>query len=140
MRRKIDECRKAFPEQVAKLESLIRMLYEMEDQIKDLDDVARLARRQSLSRHVLDLIAEYLDSEAMQSPSVLPKSKLGLAAGYVRRHWNALNRFTEDASIPIDNNDCEQLMKRITKMERSQLRRWRLPADSSPVSRVYTIG
>ncbi len=36
------------------------MLYEVEDQIKDLDDAERLARRQSLSRHVLDLIAEYL--------------------------------------------------------------------------------
>lgn len=42
-RRKIDECRSAFPVQVAKLESLIRMLYEVEDQIKDLDDAERLA-------------------------------------------------------------------------------------------------
>jgi transposase len=110
-RRKIDECRSAFPVQVAKLESLIRMLYEVEDQIKDLDDTERLARRQSLSRHVLDLLAEYLDSETMQSPLVLPKSNLGGAAAYVRRHWEALCRFTEDATIPLDNNDCEQLMK-----------------------------
>jgi transposase len=112
-RRKIDECRKAFPKQVAKLESLIGMLYDVEDQIKELDDAERLARRQSLSRYVLDLIAEYLDSDAMQSPTVLPKSNLGKAAAYVRRHWEALNRFTEDASIPIDNNDCEQLMRRV---------------------------
>ena len=112
-RRKIDECRKAFPRQVAKLESLIGMLYDVEDQIKELDDAERLARRQSLSRHVLGLIAEYLDSDAMQSPTVLPKSNLGKAAAYVRRHWEALNRFTDDASIPIDNNDCEQLMRRV---------------------------
>lgn len=112
-RRKIDECRSAFPEQVAKLESLIRMLYDVEAQIKELDDAERLARRQSLSCHVLNLIMEYLDSEAMQSPSVLPKSNLGLAAAYVRRHWDALCRFTKDATIPIDNNDCEQLMKRV---------------------------
>ena len=62
-RRKIDECRGAFPIQVAKLESLIRMLYDIEEQIKDLDDVSRLARRQSLSRHILGLIEEYLDSD-----------------------------------------------------------------------------
>ena len=55
-RRKIDECRSAFPIQVAKLESLIRMLYDIEDQIRDLDDAERHARRQSLSRRVLDLI------------------------------------------------------------------------------------
>jgi hypothetical protein len=42
---------------------------------------------------------------------VLPKSNLGQAAAYVRRHWEALNRFAADARIPIDNNDCEQLMK-----------------------------
>ena len=34
-RRKIDECRCAFPVQVAKLDSLIRMLYDVEDQTKD---------------------------------------------------------------------------------------------------------
>lgn len=112
-RRKIDECRGAFPIQVAKLESLIGMLYDVEDQIKTLDEPERLARRQSLSRHVLGLIEQYLASEAMSSPAVLPKSNLGQAAAYVRRHWEALSRYTEDASIPIDNNDCEQLMKRV---------------------------
>ena len=110
-RRKIDECRSAFPLQVAKLESLIRMLYDIEDQIREASDTDRLSRRQSLSRHVLGLIDDYLSSEPMQSPLVLPKSNLGKAAAYVRRHWEALNRFTTDATIPIDNNDCEQLMK-----------------------------
>ncbi|PAY20987.1 hypothetical protein CKO51_02760 [Rhodopirellula sp. SM50] len=59
------------------------------------------------------MIAEYLDSESIQSPSVLAKNNLGVATGYVRRHWEALRRFTEDATIPIDNNDCEQLMRRV---------------------------
>ncbi len=112
-RRKIDECRGAFPIQVAKLETLIRMLYEVEDQIKSLSDSERLARRESLSRHVLGLIEQYLNSEAMSQRHVLPKSNLGQAAAYVRRHWEALGRFVEDASIPLDNNDCEQLMKRV---------------------------
>jgi hypothetical protein len=62
---------------------------------------------------VLGLINDYLSSEAMSSPSVLPKSNLGQGAAYVRRHWEALNRFTEDVSIPLDNNNCEQLMKRV---------------------------
>jgi hypothetical protein len=96
---------------VAKLESLIGMLYDVEDQLKTLDEPERLARRQSLSRHVLGLFEQYLASEAMSVPAVLPKSNLGQAAAYVRRHWAALSRFIEDPSIPIDNNDCEQLMK-----------------------------
>lgn len=89
------------------------MLYDMEDQIKTLDESERLARRQSVSRHVLNLIEQYLASDAMSSPAVLPKSNLGQAAAYVRRHWSALCRFIDDPSIPIDNNDCEQLMKRV---------------------------
>ena len=111
--RKIDECRGAFPIQVAKLESLIRMLYDVEDQIREASDQERLARRGSLSRHVLGLIEAYLRSDAMSSSQVLPKSNLGIAASYVRRHWTALSRFVDDATIPIDNNDCEQLMKRV---------------------------
>ena len=99
--------------QVAKLESLIRMLYDVEDQIRSLGEAERLARRQSLSRHVLGLIERYLASEAMSFPVVLPKSNLGQAAAYGRCHWEALVRYTEDASIPIDNNDCEHLMKRV---------------------------
>ncbi len=65
------------------------MLYDVEDQIREVNDAERLARRQSLSRHVLDLIDGYLSSDAMSSTQVLPKSNLGIAAAYVRRHWTA---------------------------------------------------
>ena len=116
------------------------MLYEVEDQIKDLDDGERLARRQSLSRHVLDLIAEYLDSEAMQSPRVLPKSNLGGAAGYVRRHWTALCRFTEDATIPIDNNDCEQLMKRVATGRKNWMFKGSVAAGERAANLMTIIG
>lgn len=139
-RRKIDECRSAFPIQVARLESLIRMLYDVEDQIKELDDSERLARRQSLSRHVLNLIAEYLDSEAMSSPQVLPKSNLGQAAWYVRRHWTALCRFTEDASVPIDNNDCEQLMKRVATGRKNWMFKGSVAAGDRAANLLTIVG
>jgi len=139
-RRKIDECRGAFPIQVAKLESLIGMLYDVEDQIKDLDEVERYQRRQSLSRHLLGLIDEYLSSDAMSSPTVLPKSNLGQASAYVRRHWEALNRFTEDASIPIDNNDCEQLMKRVATGRKNWLFKGSLGAGERAANLMTIIG
>lgn len=139
-RRKIDECRRSFPTQVAKLESLIRMLYDVEDQIKGLDDAARLSRRQSLSRHVLGLIDDYLRSDAMQSPSVLPKSDLGKAAAYVRRHWEALIRFTEDARLPLDNNDCEQLMKRVATGRKNWLFKGSLAAGERASNLLTIIG
>ena len=139
-RRKIDECRSAFPIQVAKLESMIRMLYDIEDQIKTLDDSERLARRQSLSRHVLGLIEQYLESDAMSTQHVLPKSNLGLAAAYVRRHWEALSRFTEDASIPIDNNDCEQLMKRVATGRKNWMFKGSVAAGERAANLMTIIG
>lgn len=139
-RRKIDECRSAFPNQVAKLESLIRMLYEVEDQIKDLDDADRLARRRSLSRHVLDQIESYLGSAAMSSPQVLPKSNLGGAAAYVGNHWSALNRFVDDASIPLDNNDCEQLMKRVATGRKNWLFKGSVSAGERAANLMTIIG
>ncbi len=62
---------------------------------------------------MLGLIEEYLGSDVMSVRQVLPKSNLGIGAAYVRRHWESPMRFVEDESIPIDNNDCEQLMKRM---------------------------
>jgi hypothetical protein len=139
-RRKIDECRSAFPIQVAQLESLIRMLYDVEDQIKTLGDSERLSRRQSLSRHVLGLIEQYLESDAMSKLKVLPKSNLGLAAGYVRRHWEALNRFTEDSTIPIDNNDCEQLMKRVAVGRKNWLFKGSVAAGERAANLMTIVG
>ncbi len=88
------------------------MLYDIESQIKDFDDESKLARRQSLLRHVLDQIDVYLSSEEILFPKVLPKGNLGIAAKYVRRHWTALTEFIDDVGIPLDNSECEQLMKR----------------------------
>jgi len=139
-RRKIDECRSTHPLQVAKLESLIRMLYDIEDSIRDLDDEQRLARRQSLSRHVLDLIEEYLDSDAMARDAVLPKSGLGKAVAYLRRHWDALCRFIEDPTIPIDNNDCEQLMKRVATGRKNWLFKGSVAAGERAANLMTIIG
>ena len=139
-RRKIDECRNAFPIQVSRLESLIRTLFDVEDQIKELGDAERLARRQTLSRQVLNRIAEYLASEAMAPPRVLPKSNLGKAAAYVRRHWEALCRFTEDASVPIDNNDCEQLMKRVATGRKNWLFKGSVAAGERAANLLTIVG
>ena len=139
-RRKIDECRSAFPNQVAKLESLIGMLYDVEEQIKTLDDAGRLKRRQSLSGHVLGLIEEYLASKALSAPEVLPKSNLGQAAAYVRRHWKALRQFIDDPSIPIDNNDCEQLMKRVATGRKNWMFKGSVAAGDRAANLMTIVG
>lgn len=139
-RRKIDECRKAFPLQVARIDSLIGALYDVEDQLKGQEDAERLSRRQSLSRSILAKLEAYLSSEAMASPTVLPKSNLGEAAAYIRRHWAALNRFTEDATVPIDNNDCEQLMRRVATGRKNWLFKGSLAAGERAANLMTIVG
>jgi hypothetical protein len=44
---------------------------------------------------------------------VLPKSELRKALNYLSNHWTELTRYLSDATLSIDNNECEQLMKQV---------------------------
>ena len=76
----------------------------------------------------------------MASPTVLPKSNLGKAAAYICRHWAALNRFTEDAAVPLDNNNCENLMKRVATGRKNWLFKGSLAAGERAANLMTIIG
>jgi hypothetical protein len=44
---------------------------------------------------------------------VLPKSELRKALNYLSTHWTELTRYLSDATLSMDNNECEQLMKQV---------------------------
>ncbi|MBP87935.1 MAG: hypothetical protein CMJ64_14630 [Planctomycetaceae bacterium] len=44
---------------------------------------------------------------------ILPKSDFAKALQYIRNHFDELKRYLDDALIPIDNNETEQLMKQV---------------------------
>jgi len=44
---------------------------------------------------------------------ILPKSDFAQALQYIRNHFTELQRYLDDASLPIDNNETEQLMKQV---------------------------
>ena len=69
-----------------------------------------------------------------------PRAIWGTRQAYVRRHWQALNRFTDDASIPIDNNDCEQLMKRVATGRKNWLFKGSLAAGERAANLMTIIG
>ena len=62
---------------------------------------ARREMRQTRAQPILAQLAAYLDGLALRA---LPKSPLGQAVAYARNHWAALNRYTEDGRLKIDNN------------------------------------
>ena len=56
------------------------------------------------------MVAKVVESFAQV---VLPKSDLRKALNYLRNHWTELTRYLNDPQLPIDNNQCEQLMRQV---------------------------
>jgi transposase len=104
---------------------LIRELYAIERSLEPLlppsDDPAATQRRrhreeqrrqtrQREARPVLDELKKWLDG---QKPLALPKSLLGVAIGYARNNWEALERYVEQGYLAIDNNLSERTLRAI---------------------------
>ena len=109
-RRKVREARDNHKEHTKQLLSLFGQLYDIEDRGHDLDVAGRLELRQTDSVAVWNHIRGYLDNNMSD---VLPKDAMSKAIGYLNNQWTALTHHLTDASIPIDNNETEQLMKQI---------------------------
>ncbi|NUZ08671.1 IS66 family transposase [Piscinibacter koreensis] len=99
------------PDQLAaRFIELIGRLYHVEAQARrdEVETQALLHRRQQHSKPVLDQIREL----ALQHlHGVLPGSLLGKALHYVTAQWPKLERYVQDGSYPIDNNDCENAIR-----------------------------
>lgn len=65
----------------------------------------RFTLRQTESRQVLDAFHQQL---VTWQRDVLPQSPFGKAVQYALNQWAALNRYLDDAALPIDNNASER--------------------------------
>jgi hypothetical protein len=83
-----------------------KRLYEIEDEIRDLDPDAKLAARREQSRPVFDELVAWAETH---QPFEAPSSKLGEAIRYLLNHRVALGRFLESGLVPIDNGKVERL-------------------------------
>lgn len=100
----------AFPTapEAALLIALIKELYEIERAGAGGSADARRALRQEQSVALLARIDEV--RQALMG-TVLPKSPMGGALGYLDNQWQALNRFVEDGRLAIDNNGAENQLR-----------------------------
>ncbi len=110
-RRKFDAYRMNHPQVAPKVLAFLRELYDLETRAKLRSTEQRLELRQNQSLRVLEQVRTYLAGPA--SERLLPKSDLADAIRYVQNNWDALIQFTRNGQLPIDNNECEQLMKQI---------------------------
>lgn len=89
---------------------LIQKLYRVEHLADErgCDEAERLKMRKKRSVPILERLRRWLTASLKHEP---PRSAFAQACGYVLRHWDALNRFTTDGSLALDNNLCESQIR-----------------------------
>ena len=102
-----------FPEECGHVVETLAKIYMHEQEAKDrnLDDEHRLAYHQTHSAPLMRALKEWLQAKC-ENKEVEPNSSLGRAVSYMLKHWEALTRFLEVPGAPLDNNLCEQLLKK----------------------------
>ncbi|MBA3313059.1 MAG: IS66 family transposase, partial [Planctomycetaceae bacterium] len=88
--------------------AFITRLYQIEAAAKDLSSADRCALRQA---QAVPILAEFAAWLASIGSEVLPKSPIGEALRYTQNQWEALQRYTTDGDLSIDNNLSERTVK-----------------------------
>ena len=86
----------------------IKGLYAVEHEARDIDVSQRALLRQEKSVPLLEAMKSWLEK---QRDDVLPKSPMGEAITYTVNQWSALNVYTRDGNLAIDNNRAERAVK-----------------------------
>ena len=112
-RRKIRESM-AYPDDRKHWLRWFKELYDIEDRGKVMSPEQRYQLRQSEAKPMWDAMEQWLEEVKFRTSNViLPKSDFRKALQYIRNHFVELKRYLDDASILIDNNETEQLMKQV---------------------------
>ena len=109
-RNKFGDAHGTDPERVLAAKAWVRLLYNVEDEARNLSPAERLRLRQEKSVPLLDSFHRWL---LVQKTQVLPKSPVATAINYVLNQWEALKRYTTDGDLHIDNNLSERTLKLI---------------------------
>jgi len=124
-RRKFFEAQEAEPVLADRMLELIGVLYRVERDIREagLGRADKLARRQRLSRPVVDEIFAFVD-EQRADPGLLPSNPFSKALQYLANRPAELRVFLDDADVPIDTNHLERGIRPIAMGRRSWLFCW----------------
>ena len=97
---------------------LILSLYRVEHAARDAGVLGQPKHLRLRAEQNVPLLGRIRDWLATQAPLHPPKSPLGEAIRYARGQWEALGRFVEDASLPLDNNASENGLRAARSAER----------------------
>ncbi len=112
-RRQVADVAEQFPEAARHVIEALAEVYKHDATCRQdaLSDEQRLLFHQEHSRPIMDELARWMN-EQFEQRRVEPNCGLGKALRYLIRHWNELTLFLRKAGAPLDNNLCEQALKR----------------------------
>jgi len=112
-RRQFVDILPSFPDQAGYVIDALAEVYKNDQTAKDrnLDPHERLLFHQQHSGPVMDRLKQWLTAQ-LQEKKVEPNSGMGKAIAYTLKHWDPLTLFLRKEGAPLDNNICEQALKK----------------------------
>ncbi|NDG42077.1 MAG: IS66 family transposase [Betaproteobacteria bacterium] len=112
-RRQVVDVAEQFPEAARCVVEALAKVYTNDAQCRTqaCSPEQRLSFHQQYSQPIMDDLHTWITGQ-MQGKHVEPNSPLGKALNYLTKHWNELTLFLRQVGAPLDNNLCEQTLKR----------------------------
>lgn len=112
-RRKFVDVVDDFPQECRHVLEALRVIYHNDAVAREqeLSPEARLQLHQAESGPVMEELHDWLTRQ-FDERLVEPNSGLGQAIRYLLKHWKKLTLFLRKAGAPLDNNICEQALKK----------------------------
>lgn len=112
-RRKFVDVAWSFPEECQYVIETLGQVYKNDEIAKDknMSPAERLLFHQVESGPLMEQLKTWLN-EQIDENKVEPNSGVGQAISYMLKHWEALTLFLREPNAPLDNNLCEQALKK----------------------------
>jgi hypothetical protein len=112
-RRGYVEVAESFPTEVRFVLELLSEVYATDARTREenLTPEQRLKRHQDESGPRMQALEQWMRLQ-IEEHLVEPNSTLGQAIGYMRKRWSQLTLFLREVGAPLDNNACEQILKK----------------------------
>ena len=112
-RRQVVDVAEQFPEAARHVVQALAEVYKHDAQCREqaYSPEQRLSFHQQHSQPVMQDLHTWITGQ-IDGKHVEPNSGLGKALNYLTKHWSELTLFLRKVGAPLDNNLCEQVLKR----------------------------
>lgn len=114
-----------FPKECARVIKTLGQVYAFDAETRELkmSPEQRLQYHQTHSAKPMEDLKLWMN-EQFDQHRVEPNSGLGIAFGYMLRHWVKLTLFLHKAGAPLDNNICERALKLAIRHRKNSMFYW----------------